>query len=224
MYSEHLKSSHGGFLSDKQRKRLLRMKKKERETPDSDFWWRIKESTRDTMMDMKLICDVASEQQLQEIFGEKISSSKTDDVYPITLVLSSLLPNTQTADILRQTIIQLENSIESAKIDLVNQKDRPDEVKRLQDWLKNWEPIVHAQKRQLPIEEEKLKEQEWRKHILEDLAVKILKWYLASGIFQTDSHRRMIIDTLDTITIMSSGKKINLRHDPDQLGLQHTWG
>lgn len=88
-YKTHLQESKGGFLSTKQRKRLLGFKKRERGTPDSDFWWRIRKSTQDSIMDMQLICDRATEDELQEIFGEqeKISGS-----YPITNLIKALLP------------------------------------------------------------------------------------------------------------------------------------
>jgi len=211
-YSDHLRLSRGGFLSDKQRKRLLRLKKKEQGTPDSDFWWRIKESTRDAMMDMKMICDIASEKELQEIFGTKQTRKQSDDMYPITKVLSSLLPSMLSEDILREGISNFRSSIESAKIDLKNQRNNPNEVKRLRAWIAKQEPRLKEQERNLPEQEEKLKEQEWRKFILEDLAVKCLTWYYKSGLFKTDSHRRMLIDTMDAITIMSSGlKKVDRR-------------
>jgi len=205
-YSEHLKSSHGGFLSDKQRKRLLGLKKKEEGTPDSDFWWRIKGSTRDAIMDMKLICDIASEKELQEIFGTK-NSKQSKDVYPITEVLSSLLPSTISIETTRKFIEDMENQIASAKIDQENNKHRPDEVKRLTDWINANEPRIPIMKRELPRQEEKIRAQKWRKFILEDVTLKALKWYLNSGLFMTDAHQRLIIDLMDAITISSSGKK-----------------
>jgi len=62
--------------------------------------------------------------------------------------------------------------------------------------------------RMQPKQAEKLQlEQAWRKLILEDLMIKGLSWYIYGGILKTDSHRRMVIDTMDAVAIMSSGKK-----------------
>lgn len=219
-YESHLHRK--GFLSPNQKKRLLGIKRKERGTPDSDFWYKIKHHVQNSIIDLKMISDVASEKQLQEIFGEKISMPRSEDVYPIMLVLSSLLPSMLSEDILKESIRQTRASIESAKIDQSRNKNRPDEVKRLGDWIQANEPRLKQQEKELQSNLEKLKEQEWRKYILEDLTVRVLQWYLASGIFQTDSHRRAIIDTLDSITVMSSGKKMNFRHDPDQIGMKST--
>src|SRR5690348_992672 len=92
-YSEHLKRARGGFLTDKQRKRLLGLKKKEKGTPDADFWWRIKGSTRDALIDLKLICDISNEKELQKVFGIQHAESRSKDTFPITELLSSLLPS-----------------------------------------------------------------------------------------------------------------------------------
>lgn len=213
-YSEHLKSSLGGFLSDKQRKRLLGLKKKEQGTPDSDFWWRIKQSTHDAIIDMKMICDIASEKELQEIFGTKQIRKQPNDKYPITEVLSSLLPPMLSEDILKERVDQTKSAIASAKIDLDHNKNRPDEVKRLSDWIKNWEPILSEQIKELPEEIAKLKEQEWRKTILVDVVVEILLWYFYSGIFKTNRQKEMIFDMIDQISVASSGiKQYELRKD-----------
>lgn len=67
-----------------------------------------------------------------------------------------------------------------------------------------------------PKELEKLeKDQLWRKLVLEDLVLKALSWYDESGIFETDSHSRLLVDTMDAISIMSSGEKRVIRHNPD---------
>ncbi|CUR52045.1 protein of unknown function [Nitrosotalea devaniterrae] len=219
-YSNHLKSAHGGFLTDKQRKRLLGMKKKEQGTPDSDFWWRIRESTHDAIIDMKMICDIANEKELQEIFGTKQIKKQPNDKYPITEVLSSLLPSMLSEEILNERVNQTKRAIENAKIDLSHNKDRPDEVKRLSDWIKNWEPILREQINELPDEVKKLKEQEWRKIILEDVLVEILIWYFYSGIFKTNKEKEMIFDMIDQITVASSGiKRYELKKDMTKMDI-----
>lgn len=62
----HLKNK--GFLTSKQKQRLLKLKKKERGTPESDFWYRIKHSAKYAIFDLELISKIADESQLQEIF------------------------------------------------------------------------------------------------------------------------------------------------------------
>jgi len=62
--------------------------------------------------------------------------------------------------------------------------------------------------RMKPKEIEKLqKEQEWRKFILHEVVVECLDWFANSGIFKTDIHERLLIDTMDAITTMSTGDK-----------------
>ena len=51
------------------------------------------------------------------------------------------------------------------------------------------------------------KEQEWRKVILEEVAVESLNWYFNSGLFETDSHQRLLVDTMDAIAVISTGEK-----------------
>lgn len=52
------------------------------------------------------------------------------------------------------------------------------------------------------------KEEKWRIELLEEIVCKGLEWYLKKGVFKTKSHQRMIFETLDAITIVSSGKEI----------------
>ncbi|MCH7561071.1 MAG: hypothetical protein IIC67_06870 [Thaumarchaeota archaeon] len=112
-YSNHLKKSKGGILSDKQRKRLLGYKKKEHGTPDSDFWWKIKHSIQDSIMDIQLLCDIASEEELKDIFGTKPTAS---DEYPITKVLLSLLPESRTFRMKPKEIEKLQKEQEWRKV------------------------------------------------------------------------------------------------------------
>lgn len=162
-YQKHLKSSKGGFLSAGQRKRLLGFKKREMGTSDSDFWWRIKNSVKDSLIDMRLICDIASEEELKEIFGSK--SMATED-YPLVKFFLSFLP---------------------------------------QSYLRRDKGYV------IEIEEEK----QWRKAVLDELIVDSLDWYVNSGLIKTDLQLRLIIDTMDTITVVSTGEKGIMRKTVD---------
>ena len=63
--------------------------------------------------------------------------------------------------------------------------------------------------------EEIQKKQEWRKYILDEVVVEGLDWYVNSGLFKTDIHRRMLIDTMDAVTVMSTGDKRIIRNRPD---------
>ena len=59
---------NNGFLTKPQKQRLLKLKKKQRETPDSDFWWNIKRAGKGAIFDLELISMIGDESQLEEIF------------------------------------------------------------------------------------------------------------------------------------------------------------
>ncbi len=52
------------------------------------------------------------------------------------------------------------------------------------------------------------KDEKWRIELLEEIVCKGLEWYLKKGVFKTKSHQRMLFETLDAITIISSGREI----------------
>lgn len=51
-------------------------------------------------------------------------------------------------------------------------------------------------------------EEKWRVRVLEEIVCRGLEWYLQRGVFPTESHQRLIFETLDAITITSSRRKI----------------
>jgi len=57
-----------GFLTKKQKRRLLKLGKKEHGTTDSEFWYRLKHSSKNSLLDLQLISRIADEEQLEEIF------------------------------------------------------------------------------------------------------------------------------------------------------------
>jgi len=59
---------NNGFLTKPQKKRLLKLKKKQRKTPDADFWWNIRRSAKGAIFDLELISTIGDESQLEEIF------------------------------------------------------------------------------------------------------------------------------------------------------------
>jgi len=67
-YSDVLKISRGGLLTTPQRKRLLRITKATEGESEKKLWFDIRNSARGAFLDLKLICDVASDNQLQDIF------------------------------------------------------------------------------------------------------------------------------------------------------------
>lgn len=83
-YQEHLQHSRGGFLTTNKRKRLLGTKRGDEGTPDADFWYKLKQSARDSIVDLQMICDVANRDQIKEIFQfipitESVKKGKTVD-------------------------------------------------------------------------------------------------------------------------------------------------
>ena len=73
-YSDILKVSRGGLLTTYQRKRLLSLKNVTEGEDEKKLWWDIRNSARTAFLDLKLICDIASDNQLQDIF-EPLSES-----------------------------------------------------------------------------------------------------------------------------------------------------
>jgi hypothetical protein len=55
---------------------------------------------------------------------------------------------------------------------------------------------------------------QWRKLFMEEITMMCLLWYYNSGIVMTSAQREMLLDTIDAITIMSSGKK-KIEKNPD---------
>lgn len=67
-YDSHLKSR--GFLSPNRKKRILGLKKKERGTPDSDFWSKIRVAAKNAITDLELLSEICSDDVLEDIFRE----------------------------------------------------------------------------------------------------------------------------------------------------------
>jgi len=65
-YKTHITKK--GFLSPNQKKRILKIKKMERGTVDSDFWYQIRNSAKNAIMDLQLISEVSSDDILKDIF------------------------------------------------------------------------------------------------------------------------------------------------------------
>lgn len=57
-----------GFLTKRQKRRLLKLGKKEHGTKDSEFWYRLKHASKNSLLDLQLISKIADEEQLEEIF------------------------------------------------------------------------------------------------------------------------------------------------------------
>jgi len=67
-YKIHLKKR--GFLSPNQKRRILGIKKKERGTPDTDFWYKIRDSAKNSITDLELLSEICSDGVLYDIFRE----------------------------------------------------------------------------------------------------------------------------------------------------------
>ena len=220
LYKIRLNARRNGFLTLDHVKRLSGKQRWDRDTSNDDiskYFSEIREKAYSAFLDFQIMCSVLTENQLEEIF------TKTgNDTYPFTDVLSTLLPTMLPLDILNESIKTTKGAIESAKIDLasINNKDR---INELNNWLSINIPRSKQTISELEKQIEKLPEQEWRKFILEDLVIQCLTWYLKSGIFKTDSHRRLLDDVIDAITVMSSGKKRFSRYDESFYGSTNTF-
>jgi len=67
-YKVHLKKR--GFLSPNQKRRILGIKKKERGTSDTDFWYKIRDSAKNAITDLELLSEICSDGVLEDIFRE----------------------------------------------------------------------------------------------------------------------------------------------------------
>src|SRR3989344_2576856 len=74
--------SRGGFLTSNQKLKLLCKKKGEEGTTEADFWYRLKKSSRGSIVDLQMICDIADEEQIKEIF-QKIPLKKVSKNEPL---------------------------------------------------------------------------------------------------------------------------------------------
>jgi hypothetical protein len=161
-YQAHMKRSRSGFLSTQKRQRLLHITNWPEETQESEvhqFFYDIREHAKAAIDDFRLLSEVLSEKEFEQIFGEKIVEPDNRERYPISVLFEVLIPKT-----------------------------------------------VHL--KEGTVVTEILKKQEWRKHVLDEITVKSLLWYVNSGIIQTDAHRRLLIDAADIIAVQSSGRKL----------------
>lgn len=72
-YQDVLQISRGGILTTNQRKRLLGLKKQTIDNDERKFWSDIRNSARGAFSDLRLISEIASDNQLKDIF-EPLSS------------------------------------------------------------------------------------------------------------------------------------------------------
>lgn len=95
-YEFHLKRSRGGFLTTQARERFLKIRKgeksyneAERQDAEADFWYRLKNSARDAIVDLRLICDISSEDVLKDIFAAKDERNR---FFQLQVFLRKLFP------------------------------------------------------------------------------------------------------------------------------------
>ena len=110
----HMKNN--GFLTKRQKDRLLKQRKKEKGTLDSEFWYRLKHSAKMAIFDLQLISEIADESQLQEIFEpltnedyrnmDKEKYYRTDLRYLIQNIFSSHNPERSHSDDWRYKIAE----------------------------------------------------------------------------------------------------------------------
>ena len=115
-FKSHLKPPRDGFLNKKQKERLLRITKWPRDTSNRnvyDFFYEIRERAESSLNDLKLLCEVLNEKELESIFGNKSMASED---YPITKVLLSLLPESRTFRMKPKEIEKLQKEQEWRKV------------------------------------------------------------------------------------------------------------
>ena len=97
-FKNHIENSRNSCLTKNQRLRLLEIKKKEHGTTESDFWYRLKKDAKNAIVDLQMICNVADDEQIKEIFQhiplkkiEKNVPIKDEDLVSLDRLISSIL-------------------------------------------------------------------------------------------------------------------------------------
>jgi len=86
----HIKSTRIGFLNTDTKNRLLHISKWSDNPSDReiyDFFYEIRAKAESAILDMGLLCDVLTENQLQTIFGTKRNKPHAEDLYSISELL-----------------------------------------------------------------------------------------------------------------------------------------
>lgn len=68
-YSKHIENP-GGIFTPAARRRLISLAEKPRAgTSENDFWYNIRTQVRNALIDLRMICDIASDDQLKQMFS-----------------------------------------------------------------------------------------------------------------------------------------------------------
>lgn len=97
-YHQYIENARGGFLTKNQKLRLLKLKHGEEGTTEADFWYRLKQSAKGAIADLQMICDIADDEQIKEIFQKiplhkviKNETIKDADLISIDKLIASVL-------------------------------------------------------------------------------------------------------------------------------------
>jgi len=92
-YKSHIKATRDGFLNTKTKERLLHISKWSDRPSDRemyDFFYEIRERSKTAILDMQLLCEVLTENQLQSVFATKRYRPQAEDLYPISELLVAI--------------------------------------------------------------------------------------------------------------------------------------
>lgn len=95
-YQFHLKDTRFGCLTTADRKFLLaqilppnRAGENEKRNWETDFWHRIRKKAQSSLFDLRLLCDICSEDMLKDIFASK---DERGNFYNLTVLFRKLFP------------------------------------------------------------------------------------------------------------------------------------
>lgn len=80
---KNLRDASGGIFTPTMRRRLLGVKKQssdQYQEDTADFWYDVRNTVRNALKDLELICEVASPEQLEQIFTESPTKEEKDEV------------------------------------------------------------------------------------------------------------------------------------------------
>jgi hypothetical protein len=96
-YQLHKKRSRNGFLSTHTRERLLHITNWSEDTEVRDiyqFFYDIREHAKAAIDDFRLLSDVLTEKEFQQLLGQKIVDRNNIERYPISILFDVLIPKT----------------------------------------------------------------------------------------------------------------------------------
>lgn len=170
----HMKRTKSGFLERPVKERLLHKKRLEEYTKDDevyDFYYKIREHTKTAFGDFMLLCDVLTENQLQEIFEFKLEGE-------LKKKIASTRDGHESTQLFRM-VPSLENILNSIIEDRGIEQKNP---------TKMWD------KRTLELQPDS-----WKYYLVKHLIETGFQFLIKNGYVTSQAHKRLVEEAIDMI-------------------------